>query len=143
MTHNFPLRQEWNGINVILMVVGFFIFWPLGLAMIAYILWGDRIKSMFNQAKGQMNSSTSSRNCRGRGKNKYRPTGNVAFDEYREDKLRHLEEEQKRINQMQTDFDDFLYNLRKARDQEEFDRFMNNRDNSEPKPENGDFNRND
>ena len=134
MTRSFPLRQEWNGFNIFLMIVGFILFWPLGLAMIAYILWGDKISDMFRQAKER--HSSEGRSCR-KNRNSYRPTGNVAFDEYREEKLKQLEEERKRLHQMQEDFDDFLYNLRKARDQEEFDRFMKNRDNSDPKPDNG------
>jgi hypothetical protein len=44
-------------------------------------------------------------------------TGNHAFDEYRADALRRLEEEQK-------EFTEFLERLRKARDKTEFDQFM-------------------
>ena len=44
-------------------------------------------------------------------------SGNRAFDEYRMDTLRRLEEEQR-------EFKDFLDRLRHARDKEEFDQFM-------------------
>src|SRR6202046_320150 len=44
-------------------------------------------------------------------------SGNRAFDEYRMDTLRRLEEEQ-------TEFKDFLDRLRHAKDKEEFDQFM-------------------
>jgi hypothetical protein len=44
-------------------------------------------------------------------------TGNRAFDEYRAEALRRLEDEQK-------EFTDFLERLRKARDKTEFDQFM-------------------
>jgi hypothetical protein len=47
-------------------------------------------------------------------------SGNAAFDEYREETLRRLEEEQK-------DFRDFLDRLRQAKDKAEFDQFMANR----------------
>ena len=49
-------------------------------------------------------------------------TGNHAFDEYRADALRRLEEEQK-------EFTEFLERLRKARDKTEFDQFMAERGN--------------
>jgi hypothetical protein len=49
-------------------------------------------------------------------------TGNHAFDEYRADTLRRLEEEQK-------EFTEFLERLRKARDKTEFDQFMAERKN--------------
>ena len=46
-----------------------------------------------------------------------RSSGNRAFDEYRQDTLRRLEEEQR-------EFQDFLARLRMAKDKAEFDQFM-------------------
>ena len=48
------------------------------------------------------------------------PTGNSAFDAYREDTLRRLEDEQQ-------SFENFLQRLRDAKDKAEFDQFMNER----------------
>ena len=45
------------------------------------------------------------------------PSGNRAFDEYRADALRRLEEEQR-------EFQEFLDRLRMAKDKAEFDQFM-------------------
>ena len=47
-------------------------------------------------------------------------TGNSAFDTYKEDTLRRLEQEQ-------TDFEAFLERLRAAKDKSEFDQFMDER----------------
>jgi hypothetical protein len=44
-------------------------------------------------------------------------SGNVAFDEYRRETLRRLEEEQK-------EFQEYLDRLRAAKDKSEFDQFM-------------------
>ncbi|MGN6098186.1 MAG: DUF2852 domain-containing protein, partial [Bosea sp. (in: a-proteobacteria)] len=52
-------------------------------------------------------------------------SGNRAFDEYRSETLRRLEEEQR-------EFHDFLGRLRMARDKAEFDQFMNERRNNPP-----------
>src|SRR5207302_272490 len=49
-----------------------------------------------------------------------RSSGNRAFDEYREETLRRLEEEQR-------EFHDFLGRLRMAKDKAEFDQFMADR----------------
>ena len=63
-------------------------------------------------------------------------SGNVAFDEYREDTLRRLEEEQR-------EFRDFLTRLRMAKDKAEFDQFMTERRNrgndssAQPSPQQG------
>jgi hypothetical protein len=56
-----------------------------------------------------------------------RKTGNAAFDEYREETLRRLEEEA-------GEFQTFLERLRKARDKAEFDQFMAERGAGGPKP---------
>jgi hypothetical protein len=50
----------------------------------------------------------------------YASSGNRAFDDYREETLRRLEEEQR-------EFREFLDRLRKARDKDEFDQFMADR----------------
>ena len=39
------LRPGFHPLSIGLMVVGFIVFWPLGLAMLAYMLWGDRMRS--------------------------------------------------------------------------------------------------
>ncbi len=110
------------------MVLGFVVFWPLGLAMLAYILWGDRFHGMARDARDQWRASP----FKGAMDNMaqgtaYGRTGNVAFDDYRERELKRLEEERAKLDAMRADFDDFLRELRRARDQEEFDRFMANR----------------
>lgn len=54
-------------------------------------------------------------------------TGNVAFDDYREEVLRKLEEEREA-------FDEYLRDLRRAKDREEFESFLEARRNA-PAPE--------
>lgn len=49
-----------------------------------------------------------------------RSTGNSAFDSYKADTLRRLEEEQEK-------FEEFLQRLREAKDKSEFDQFMDER----------------
>ena len=51
-------------------------------------------------------------------------TGNAAFDEYRAQELKRLEEERRRLEAMRAEFEKFLGELRRVKDQEEFDRFM-------------------
>ena len=55
-------------------------------------------------------------------------SGNRAFDEYRSETLKRLEEEQR-------EFKEFLGRLRFAKDRAEFDQFMNERRNRPPQEE--------
>ena len=67
-------------------------------------------------------------------------TGNQAFDDYRANEIKRLEEERRRLDRERAEFDDYVRNLRRARDQEEFDRFMaerHNRADAGPNPQAG------
>lgn len=127
-TKSCMIKPAWTPVTIGLMVLGFVAFWPLGLAMLAYILWGDRFECMARDARDQWRGSQ----LKGAfdqmsNTTAYARTGNVAFDDYREREITRLEEERAKLDAMRADFDDFLRELRRARDQEEFDRFMANR----------------
>lgn len=108
-------KPAWIG----LVVVGFILFWPVGLAILAYLFWSGRMGC------GKRFGMDEMRRARGRW---YNPqdwggagsSGNRAFDDYRAETLRRLEEEQK-------EFFEFLERLRQAKDKAEFDQFMADR----------------
>ena len=93
------------------MVGGYIVFWPVGLAMTAYMVINNKFSG-----------SASRTSCRGRSHSVHmnRSTGNAAFDTYKGETLRRLEEEQ-------TNFEEFLERLREAKDKAEFDQFMDDR----------------
>lgn len=95
-------------------LVGFWLFWPLGLAVLGYLAWTGRLRTMQQDGPGawfNVRSEPSSRRA------KAGASGNKAFDDYREETLRRLEEEQR-------EFVEYLERLRQARDKAEFDQFM-------------------
>jgi hypothetical protein len=128
---------------IILTVLGFMWWWPIGLLILAFLIargkfghwrhlayqgdgpmldWehrGDRwerkiarMQEKMDRVRGRMDR------FRSRG-DWFGPTssGNRAFDEYRSETLKRLEEEQH-------EFKDFLARLRFAKDRAEFDQFM-------------------
>ena len=136
------IRPAWTPATIALMVIGFMVFWPLGLAMLASIFWGDRLDGF----KRDVNRATDGvfAGCR-RGADKahrwgHGPrgmggrTGNVAFDDWRDKELERLAEERKKLDDALTEFDEYARELRRAKDQEEFDRFMANRKANPPAP---------
>ncbi|OBQ94763.1 DUF2852 domain-containing protein [Mesorhizobium sp. AA23] len=125
------IRPAWTPATIALMVIGFMVFWPLGFAMLAYIIWGDRLEGF----KRDVNRATDGifAGCRrgsekaarwGHGSSR---TGNVAFDDWREKELERLAEERRKLDEMLNEFDEYARELRRAKDQEEFDRFMTER----------------
>ncbi|MDN2568260.1 DUF2852 domain-containing protein [Aquibium sp. A9E412] len=125
MTNSALIRPAWTPATIALMVIGFMVFWPLGLAMLAYILWGDRL----GEFKRDVNRATDGMfaGCR-RAARGHAPTGNVAFDDWREKELERLAEERRKLDEMRSEFDEYVRELRRAKDQQEFDRFMAERD---------------
>jgi len=122
MTNSALIRPAWTPATIALMVIGFVVFWPLGLAMLAYILWGDRLDGF----KRDVNRATDGlfAGCRRGAPRGYARTGNVAFDDWREKELERLAEERRKLDEMRDEFDEYARELRRAKDQEEFDRFM-------------------
>ena len=125
------IKPEWSFVTIALMVLGFVIFWPLGLAMLAYILWGERYGGSSEKAERWIHAQKGRWGAcghRSRRSQHFRQTsGNAAFDGYREEQLRRLEEERRRLDDEIRHFQDYMRNLRMARDREEFDRFMRER----------------
>jgi hypothetical protein len=130
MNTNALIRPAWTPATIALMVIGFMVFWPLGLAMLAYIIWGDRLDGF----KRDVNRATDGvfSGCRKASYRAQRGTGNVAFDDWREKELQRLDEERRRLDEMREEFDAYVRDLRRAKDQDEFDRFMANRSRSTP-----------
>jgi len=103
------LDSKGKGAWIAVMVLGFIFFWPVGLAILAYMIWSKR---MFN--------SCSRRKSHRAVFSAMSTTGNSAFDAYKADTLDRLEREQR-------EFESFLERLREAKDKAEFDQFMDER----------------
>jgi hypothetical protein len=138
--HTAIVKPQWGPLTIALMVLGFVVWWPLGLAMLAYILWGEMFGGSAEKAQGFVNRTRSwAENCGPRGSRGFRSyggfrseSGNAAFDEYRAEQLRRLEEERKRLDEEVNAFHEYMRNLRMARDREEFDRFMREKNSNRP-----------
>ncbi len=119
------VRSGFNPASIALMVIGFMIAWPLGLLVLAYILWGERWGwrgriSAFAEGLRDGIARTGFRTSpNGFGFS----TGNAAFDAYRARELERLEAERRRLDEERREFEAYMNHLRAARDQEEFDRF--------------------
>ncbi len=136
---------------LVLMILGFVWWWPVGLIILGFLIargrlgywrrpsfagsgpmcdWDHntdrwehkmaRMQEKMDRVRGKMERFKS-------GGDWFRPSssGNRAFDDYRSDTLKRLEEEQR-------EFKEFLERLRFAKDRSEFDQFMNDRRNRPP-----------
>lgn len=114
-------------------VLGFMVFWPIGLLTLFYVIWSGRMGC--GQRAGFSRWNREDWRKWGRGgwpRYGFASSGNAAFDEYRNETLKRLEEEER-------EFREFLERLRAAKDKTEFDQFMAERRNrpSQPPAESG------
>ena len=123
----------WHPGMIVLTILGFVLWWPLGLAMLFFILWSkgmlcwghggahwqnkmERMQEKMDRMRGKMERAWGPAS-----------SGNRAFDDYRTETLRRLEDEEK-------EFREFLTRLRAAKDKAEFDQFMAERRNRPASP---------
>lgn len=118
---------------IAVMVLGFIIFWPLGLGILFYLLWSGRMGCWKHGGHGRWhNERRRGRDAFSRWREgpKEAPGTNSAFEDYRQQTLRRLEEEER-------EFHDYLERLRRAKDKEEFDQFMDELRNRPSSPDDG------
>ncbi len=118
-----------------LMVLGFILCWPVGLAVLAVLIWSGRMSCWSHEGahywrqrmmeKMERHAERHRHRC---GHYGYRSSGNRAFDEYRAETIKRLEEEER-------EFREFLDRLRFAKDKAEFDEFLHQRRNRPETPD--------
>jgi hypothetical protein len=131
--------SRWSAFEIIAMVLGFIVFWPIGLAILFYKLWHRRFggpdlqtlaTNKWQDARTAMSGNSSWSSSWGCGAMKrasgfYSPsTGNAAFDEWRTAELARLDEERRKLDSAQREFAEYSDAIRRAKDREEFERFM-------------------
>jgi len=127
--------SRWSAFEIIAMILGFIVFWPIGLAILGYKFWQSRnggpdlqtlATNKWEDARAMM-SSNSGWGCGGamrRASRFYSASGNVAFDEWRTAELARLDEERRKLDEAQREFAEYVDAIRRAKDREEFERFM-------------------
>lgn len=118
------LDDKGKGAWIAAMVLGFIFFWPVGLALLFYMIWSKRMSNSSCRNRRESRRQPWGHHSRG----SLTSTGNSAFDAYKSDTLERLEREQH-------DFEAFLTRLRDSKDKVEFDAFMNERAAQAPAPE--------
>jgi hypothetical protein len=103
----------WKPLEIAAVVIGFLMFWPIGVALLFWKFW--------KEGRGSVPFSFDF--------SQWRPAaaGNSAFETDKRETLERLERERRKLQDEEREFAEFLRELRRAKDQEEFDRFMASR----------------
>ena len=118
-------RTRWSFWELAAIVGGFLLFWPVGLIA---LFWKFKKGELW---PGSGDSAAPWASLRGIDSSKWRwqdgfraSSGNSAFEAYRAQELEKMEQLRRRLIDEQKAFGEFLDRLKRAKDQEEFDRFM-------------------
>jgi hypothetical protein len=133
-TNAVPVQRSWlgraedwlddrgKGAWIAAMVLSFILVWPVGLALLAYMIWSKRMfsKSCAMSHRHHHHHQMHAHLRRGFGPMGFRSSGNTAFDAYKAETLDRLQREQ-------DEFEAFLARLRASKDKSEFDAYMDER----------------
>jgi hypothetical protein len=126
-------RARWSFWEIAVMIGGFALFWPVGLIA---LFWKLKKGELW---PGSADSATPWASWRGFETMRWRwpeglrsHSGNSAFETYKAQELEKLELLRRKLMDEQKAFGDFLERLKRAKDQEEFDRFMAERSTQQP-----------
>ena len=108
------LDARGKGAWIAAMILAFIFVWPLGLGLLAYMIWSKRMFGPCQHRRSRMSGFDRRFDRFGRS------SGNTAFDAYKADTLERLEREQ-------DEFESFLRRLRESKDKAEFDQYMDER----------------
>jgi len=111
-------RRGWEIAGIIL---GFVFFWPAALAYLAWKLAGYPVPNAWRDYFSKNFSFPFERSFRD---TRFSGTGNLAFEDYRRAELARLDEERRRLDEEARAFRDYVEDLKRAKDREEFDAFM-------------------
>lgn len=122
-------RPPRRALEIVGIVFAFIWFWPLAVAYIGWKLMGYPVPDKFMTFMERNFSCfrgfpfngdakmASPHPARG-------PTGNSHFDDYRRNELERLEAERRRLDEEVREFNNFVEELKRAKDREEFDAYM-------------------
>lgn len=133
------VKSKWSPWEIGAMVAGFVVFWPLGLLAL-FLKWknGEMWRGAAEQKAPWEGFKAPDFATWKSASYSHAGSGNAAFDDYKRETLKRLDEERRKLEEEQKSFREFVEHVRRAKDKEEFDRFMAERRNvTEPPQNNG------
>jgi hypothetical protein len=127
-------KKPWSIYEIGAVLGGFVVFWPLGLLALFLKMKKGELWKGASEMQAPWANWQKSKQGFGDFSKSWKPshdTGNMAFDDYRKAALEKLEAERRKLDEERTHFDEFLTKLRRAKDQEAFERFMAERADSQ------------
>ena len=114
----FSNSANWSVTNIVAMVIGFVLFWPLGLFMLYWIFKGRDVRDLRRHFGEKWNRFKGNEGAKGNG------TDNQVFNEYQQTQFDRIREIKDEIKERARRFAEFRSDAKRRADEEEFRRFM-------------------
>lgn len=114
----FGARANWSGINIAAMVIGFVLFWPIGLFLLYWIISGHNVADLGARFAKKWNGFT------GQGRARSHHTDNEFFNQFQQTQFDRIREIKEEIKDRAHRFAEFRTEAKRRADKEEFRRFM-------------------
>ncbi len=115
--------SNWSGLNIAAMVVGFVLFWPVGLFVLVWILAGQDVRDVPQWLHRQW-SKVMQMWQGGDGLSKGERSGNPVFNEFQQTQYDRIREIKDEIKERSRRFSEFREKAKRRADEDEFNRFM-------------------
>ena len=104
--------SRWSPFEIVAMILGFIVFWPIGLAILGFKLWQRRYGYPGDlQTAAQEKWREARGHWQGRRGFYGASTGNSAFDDWKTAELARLEEERRKLQEAHREFSEFVENI--------------------------------
>ncbi len=113
--------QRWSGVNIAVMVLGFVMFWPAGLLILAWIMSGRDVRELPAAIKARWDQFFGDNPLETRFSG---GSNNIVFNEYQQTQYDRIAEIKNEIRERARRFRDFSTQAKRRADQEEFEQFM-------------------
>ena len=114
---------NWSGFNITAMILGFILFWPLGLLILFSNMSGRDVRELPRGLRDMWNGAKASFN-RNSEMGKSGSSDNDVFNEYQQTQYDRIHEIKEEIKTRTQRFKEFRENLKRRANEEEFNRFM-------------------
>ncbi len=112
-------KGNWSGMNIATMVIGFILFWPIGLLVLYWIFTGRNVKDLPGAVQDKWT------NMFGSGKRGEDSSGaNTVFDEFQQTQYDRITEMKEEIKNRARSFKNFRADAKRRADEAEFNEFM-------------------
>jgi hypothetical protein len=111
-------KGNWSGINIAAMVIGFVLFWPVGLVVLYWNISGRDIRDLPSAVQEKW-SAFKKENV-----NEGSHSGNSVFNEFQQTQYDRIHEIKEEIKSRTHSFSDFRSDAKRRKDEAEFDSFM-------------------